>query len=50
MTAYTKDAKFTAFIRYQWTSNNQGNKLHRVVIFRDGGKWPAGAPVVYAGR
>ena len=34
MTAYTKDAKFTAFIRYQWTSNNQGNKLHRVVIFR----------------
>jgi hypothetical protein len=26
---------FTAFIGYEWTSNTNGNNLHRVVVFRD---------------
>jgi hypothetical protein len=33
---YNEPGKFTAFIGYEWTSNNKGNNLHRVVIFRDG--------------
>jgi hypothetical protein len=28
--------RYTALIGYEWTSNNNGNNLHRVVIFRDG--------------
>ncbi len=28
--------QFTALLGYEWTSNNKGNNLHRVVIFRDG--------------
>jgi hypothetical protein len=33
---YNEPGKFTTLIGYEWTSNNGGNNLHRVVIFRDG--------------
>jgi hypothetical protein len=33
---YNEPGRFTALIGYEWTSNNAGNNLHRVVIFRDG--------------
>jgi hypothetical protein len=32
---YNEPGRFTALIGYEWTSNNGGNNLHRVVIFRD---------------
>ncbi len=33
---YNEPGRFTSLIGYEWTSNNSGNNLHRVVIFRDG--------------
>jgi hypothetical protein len=32
---YNEPGRFTALIGYEWTSNNGGNNLHRIVIFRD---------------
>ena len=35
--AYNDPGNYTAFIGYEWTSLIEGNNMHRVVIYRDGG-------------
>ena len=32
---YNEPGRFTAFIGYEWSSNDGGNNLHRVVMYRD---------------
>ena len=32
---YNEPGKFTTLIGYEWSSNTNGNNLHRVVVFRD---------------
>jgi hypothetical protein len=34
---YNEPGKFTAIIGYEWTSTENGNNLHRNVLYRDGG-------------
>jgi len=34
---YNDPGLFTAFIAYEWSSQSEGDNLHRVVIYRDGG-------------
>ena len=35
--AYNQPGEFTAMIGFEWSAAPQGNNLHRVVVYRDGG-------------
>ncbi len=35
--AYNDPGRFTAFIGFEWTSNSNGNNLHRNILFREDG-------------